>query len=188
MNMDIEQISDIVKRVMKESGSSKEVQSVNACGVPVHPIVDTEKKEKSFLTENITLDMANKLIERVIKRAAEIGVSAVAAVVNSGARPVSVQCSDGSYIASFDIALGKAYTSVSLKMRTSQLKELAQPSTPLYGIQHTNGGKIVIFGGGIPLKFNDKIIGGFGVSGGSEEQDTYLGEYAAEVFDELISH
>ena len=50
MNMDIEQISDIVKRVMKESGSSKEVQSVNACGVPVHPIVDTEKKEKSFLT------------------------------------------------------------------------------------------------------------------------------------------
>ena len=46
----------------------------------------------------------------------------------------------------------------------------------------------MIFGGGIPLKFNDKIIGGFGVSGGSEEQDTYLGEYAAEVFDELISH
>lgn len=196
MNMDIEQISDIVKRVMKENNPSKDVSYVNACGVPIPRISDNggdenetvEKDKKFFSTDNITLDMANRLIERVIKRAAEIGVSAVAAVVNSGARPVSIQCSDGSYIASFDIALGKAYTSVSLKMKTSRLKELARPGAPLYGVQHTNGGSIVIFGGGIPLKINDKIIGGFGVSGGSEEQDTYLGEYAAEVFDELISH
>lgn len=188
MKMDIEQISDIVKRVMKENSSSKDVSELNACGVPVHPVIGTERNEKVFSTDSITLDMANRLIERVIKKAAEIGVSAVAAVVGSGARPVSVQCSDGSFIASYDIALGKAYTSAALKMKTSQLKELAQPGAPLYGIQHTNGGRIVIFGGGIPLKINNQIIGGFGVSGGSEEQDTYLGEYAEEVFGELISH
>lgn len=186
MNMDIEQISDIVKRVMKENGSVNDAARLNACGVPMHPIA--ENKGLTFSADSITLDTANRLIERVIKRAAEIGVSAVAAVVNSGARPVSVQCSDGSYIASFDIALGKAYTSASLKMKTSQLKELSQPGAPLYGIQHTNGGRIVIFGGGIPLEIGGRVIGGFGVSGGSEEQDTYLGEYAEEVFAELISH
>lgn len=186
MNMNIEQISDIVKRVMKENNSPIRSAYLDKTAERTGSAVDEDHK-KVFAADNITLDLANILIERVIKRAKEIGVSAVAAVVNSGARPVSVQCSDGSYIASFDIALNKAYTSASLKMKTSCLKELAQPGAPLYGIQHTNGGKIVIFGGGIPLKLGDNIIGGFGVSGGSEEQDTYLGEYAEEVFCELIS-
>lgn len=186
MNMNIDQISDIVKRVMKESDSLIDSAPLDKTAERILSAID-EKNKKIFAADNITLDLANILIERVINRAKEIGVSAVAAVVNSGARPVSVQCSDGSYIASFDIALNKAYTSVSLKMKTSCLKELSQPGAPLYGIQHTNGGKIVIFGGGIPLKLSDNIIGGFGISGGSEEQDTYLGEYAEEVFSELIS-
>ena len=57
----------------------------------------------------------------------------------------------------------------------------------MYGIQHTNGGKIVIFGGGDPLKIGNKIIGGLGVSGGSEEQDTFLSAYGRDYFEKLIS-
>ena len=34
-----------------------------------------------------------------------------------------------------------------------------------------DGGKIVIFGGGIPLKSGNTIIGGLGISGGTGEED-----------------
>jgi len=69
-------------------------------------------------------------------------------------------------------------------MSTSDLKPLAQPGGSLYGIQFTNNGKIVIFGGGEPLKNTaGEIIGGLGVSGGSEEQDTSLAAYGKQIFE-----
>lgn len=139
------------------------------------------------LSEGMTLQLANSLIEKVKEKAAEIGVNAVVAVSNEAAHPVSVQCMDDSYIASYDVAVNKAYTVVALKMPTTALKELAAPGGSLYGIQFTNGGKIVIFGGGVPLYDKQgRLIGGLGVSGGSEGQDTGLAEYGGEIFKTLL--
>ncbi len=134
----------------------------------------------------MTLNLAKKMAEKVEAEAAKIGVNAVVAISNSGARPVLVECMDDSFIASYDVAFQKAYTVVALKMSTIELKALSQPNQPLYGIQFTNNGQIVIFGGGVPLKINGKIVGGLGVSGGSEEQDTYLADFGGKVFDELV--
>jgi uncharacterized protein GlcG (DUF336 family) len=72
-------------------------------------------------------------------------------------------------------------------MPTSNLKSLTRPGDALYGIQYTNEGQIVIFGGGVPLIQNGTIIGALGVSGGSEEDDTYLAEFGAKVFREELS-
>ena len=130
----------------------------------------------------MNLQLAKSIIDGVLKKASEMGVNAVAAVYDEGARPVAVECMDNSYIASFDIAVNKAYTAVSLKMSTAELKPLAQPGASLYGIQFTNDNKIVVFGGGVPLEFEGKIIGGLGVSGGSEEQDTFLADFGARLF------
>jgi uncharacterized protein GlcG (DUF336 family) len=91
---------------------------------------------------------------------------------------------DGSFIASYDIAVNKAYTCAALKMSTIQLKELAQPGGSLYGIQHTNEGRIVIFGGGIPITVHGNVIGGLGVSGGTEAQDTALAAYGEKLIKE----
>ena len=134
--------------------------------------------------DDMTLEAALSLAEKVKEKAADMGVKAVVAVANRGANPVLVQCMDDSYIASFDIALNKAYTSVALKMPTCQLSNLAKPGSPLYGIQHTNAGKIVIFGGGEPLMNKQgKVIGALGVSGGSESEDTALAAYGKEIFE-----
>ncbi len=135
----------------------------------------------------ITLDTARKLAAKVEKEAERLGVKVVIAVSNAAARPVLVECMDDSYIASYDIALNKAYTSVAVKMPTSTLKALSQPERDLYGIQFTNQGQIVIFGGGVPLAVNNRIIGGLGISGGSEEQDTVLAEYGKKFFEEELS-
>ena len=137
----------------------------------------------SIKSDSITLKEANKLIAAVMNKAEEMGVKAVVAVADRHSNPLSIQCMDDAYIASYDIALNKAYTVTALKMPTSDLKKLAAPGGSLYGIQFTNGGKIVIFGGGVPLYDSlGRIVGGLGVSGGSEEQDTALAEFGGQLF------
>ena len=154
----------------------------------IYKTVDAIVSEYVRPKDDMTLIAANRLISKVLAKAKEMKVKAVVAVTNKGANPVSVQCSDDSYIASYDIALNKAYTSVALKMTTKQLAGLAKPDGSLYGIQFTNGGKIVIFGGGEPLRNKEgNIIGGLGVSGGSEEQDTALAKYGREIFEKGIN-
>lgn len=134
----------------------------------------------------ITLSQARRLIAKVEEKAAQIGVRAVVAVTNTAARTVAVECMDDSFIASYDVALNKAFTVVALKMSTIELKSITKPGDSLYGIQFTNDGKIVVFGGGDPLRYNGAIIGGLGVSGGTEEQDTMLSAYGASVLPEIM--
>ena len=136
--------------------------------------------------QDMSLELAKTLAKRVEERAAMMGVKAVVVIMNSGANPVHVHCMDDSFIASYDVAFNKAYTVVGLKISTIELKKLAQPGGSLYGIQNTNDGKIVIFGGGEPLMIGGRIVGGLGVSGGTEDEDTALAAYGRQVFMELV--
>ena len=135
----------------------------------------------------INLETAQKLMKLVKDEAIKMNISVVIAVADEGGNPIAVHCMDNAYIASFDVALNKAFTSVALKMSTRQLKELSVPGGSLYGVQYTNQGKIVIFGGGVPLIYKDRVIGGLGVSGGSEEQDTYLADYGMRCLKEVLN-
>ncbi len=132
----------------------------------------------------MTLDKAEKIAEAVMSEARRMGLSVVVCVSDAAGNPKLVKSMDNAYIASYDVAVNKAFTVVALKMSTMTLKPLAQPGASLYGIQFTNGGRIVIFGGGDPLTDGDgNILGGLGVSGGSEEQDAALSLYGKRYFE-----
>ena len=135
----------------------------------------------------VTLPLAERVADAVIEEAKRIGVKAVVAISDAAGNPKLVKVMEDAYIASYDIAVNKAYTVVALKMPTVVLKPLAAPGGELYGIQFTNGGKIVIFGGGDPLiNPKGKIIGGLGVSGGSEAQDIALSAFGRNFFETKI--
>lgn len=155
-------IDDIVRRVMSERVS-----------------------EKSLL--NMNLRTAKYIIEKVEEKASEMGVRAVVAIADKGGNIVAVESMDGAFIASYDIAVNKAYTCVALKMSTKELSAMALPGQSLYGIQFTNQGRIVVFGGGDLLVSQGDVIGAVGVSGGSEEQDTALSSYARKIFEEITN-
>ena len=146
-----------------------------------------EVMKKTSAPQGMTLALAVKLIEKVEAKAAEWGMRVVTAVSDASGRPVAVHCMDGAYIGSFDVALNKTYTSVAFQMSTAKLGTLSQPGESLYGIQFTNGGKIVIFGGGEVLERNGKMIGALGVSGGTAKQDTDLAAYGKSVFEEVLT-
>lgn len=135
----------------------------------------------------MTLPLAERVAGAVIAEAERMGIKVVVAISDAAGNPKLVKAMDDAYIASYDIAVNKAYTVVALKMPTVKLKPLAAPGGELYGIQFTNGGKIVIFGGGDPLiNPKGKIIGGLGVSGGSEEQDIALSAFGRSFFETKI--
>lgn len=135
--------------------------------------------------KQMKLEAAKQVIGAVEKEAERIGVRAVIAVSDEAGRPIAVHCMDGSYIGSYDIAVNKTFTSVAFQMPTKELAKLAAPGGSLYGIQNTNEGKIVIFGGGEPLYCNEVMIGAVGVSGGTAKQDTYLAEFAKSFYEKI---
>ncbi len=130
----------------------------------------------------ITLRAAKTLMESAENEAKRIGVPMVISIVDEGGNLVACHRMDDALLASVDIAQNKAWTAVALKMPTALLAELATPGSELYGIHATNNGRVVVFGGGIPLRRQNKIIGAVGVSGGSVEQDIQVAEAAIHAF------
>jgi uncharacterized protein GlcG (DUF336 family) len=131
---------------------------------------------------SLTLDDAKRMLQAGEKAAADIGISYNIAVVDAGGNLVAFVRQDGALIGSIDLAIGKAVTARIFDKPTSLLAELAQPGAPLYGIQETNSGRVVIFGGGIPVKADGAIVGAVGTSAGTVEQDIAVAEAAAAAF------
>lgn len=134
----------------------------------------------------ITLDQAKKLIGIIEEEAARRGKKAVIAVCGPDGNPIAVHVMDGAFLVSFDVAVKKAYTSVAVKMSTMELNALAQPGGTFYGLDKMEGGNIIIFGGGVPIKAGDTIIGGLGVSGGTGEEDHSLAQYGLSRLAEVL--
>ena len=133
----------------------------------------------------ITLDSAKCLIEKIEQEALRRNKPSVIAVCSPDGNPVAVHVMDGSFLVSFDMAVKKAYTSVAVKMSTMELSRLTQPGQTFYGLGKMSD-NIVIFGGGVPLKVGETIIGGLGISGGTGEEDNSLAEYGLQVLNEVL--
>lgn len=132
-----------------------------------------QEKARESMTEgcDFLLSKAKIMLEAAERKAMEIGVPMVIAVVDMGGNLVAQHRMNGSLLASVSISLDKAYTAVALKMSTHEAAALVVPGQDLFGLNTTVGGRLVVFGGGFPILENGTMIGGLGVSGGSVEDD-----------------
>jgi len=111
-------------------------------------------------------------------KADSLGVAYNIAVVDSGGHLLAFSRQDSALIGSIDLAIDKALTARIFDMATSDLAARAQSGQSLFGIQESNAGKVVIFGGGIPVKSGGRIVGAVGTSAGTVEQDIAVAEAA----------
>ena len=118
------------------------------------------------------------MAHRAREKAAQMGVPVVFAAVDEGGNLIMMQRMKDSFMGSIDIAINKAYTSAAFKMPTDVLGAAAQPGQPLYGIETSNAGRIVLFGGGFPYEYEGRVVGAIGISGGSVEEDMTIARYA----------
>jgi uncharacterized protein GlcG (DUF336 family) len=124
----------------------------------------------------ITLEEAQRILSAAEDKARQMGQPMNIAVMDAGRNLVAFHRMDGAWVASTDIAIDKAFTSAGRGLTTRKIGEMAQPGQPLFGINTTNGGRIVIFAGGIPLMRDGAVIGAIGVSGGTVDEDEEVAE------------
>src|SRR6266480_5038378 len=124
----------------------------------------------------VKLEDARRIISVAEKKATEIGQPMNIAVVDEGGNIVAHVRMDNAWIGSIDISQKKAYTSRAFDITTKDLATHSQSGGQFFGIHASNGGKIMVFAGGIPLKRDGKVVGAIGVSGGSGEQDHAVAE------------
>src|SRR5215470_12937445 len=127
---------------------------------------------------SLTLENAKQMMSAAEAKAARFGIPYCIAVVDAGGHLVAFLRQDGALIGSIDLAIDKATTARIFDKRTSELATLAQSGKPLFGIQESNAGKVVIFGGGVPVVLDGTIVGAVGASAGTVEQDIAVAEAA----------
>jgi uncharacterized protein GlcG (DUF336 family) len=130
----------------------------------------------------VTLSDARRIIAAAEKKAEEIGQPMNIAVADGGGNLVAHVRMDGAWIGSIDISINKAFTSRAFDIATRDLAEHSQSGGQFFGIHASNGGRVMIFAGGIPLKRDGKVVGAIGVSGGSGEQDHAVAEAGSAAF------
>ena len=134
------------------------------------------------MKQEVTLETAQSIIEAARKKAEDLEVPMNIAVVDVGGNLKSFIRMDKAWLGSIQIAQDKAFTARAFDMSTKDLAKLSQPEDPAFGIHSTNGGRVVIFPGGIPLKVGDDVVGGIGVSGGLPDPDHEVALAGAKAF------
>jgi uncharacterized protein GlcG (DUF336 family) len=119
----------------------------------------------------ISASQAQCIIDAAIANATSLQIPENIAVVDPSGLLVAFHRMDNAFIGSIDISQKKARTAVLFNgLSSGDLYAAVQPGAPLYGVENTNGG-LIVFGGGLPVYEEGRLIGGVGVSGGSVEQD-----------------
>jgi uncharacterized protein GlcG (DUF336 family) len=126
---------------------------------------------------SITLDQANRIIDAILKRGAEIKCRPLSVViVEPGCIVKAFQKEDGSSMVRFEMAYGKAYASLALG-RSSRLVRIRNEEKPAFMryLMSATDDKIFPEGGGMLIRAdNGDVIGAVGVTGDTEDRDEEL--------------
>jgi uncharacterized protein GlcG (DUF336 family) len=135
------------------------------------------------MSRNITLAQAEAIVAACKSEADAVGQPMNIAVVDDGGNLVAFAAMDDTKLIGADISRGKALTAVYMHMDTRDLAPIVQPEQPLYGIEATTGGRLVVFPGGVLLRTADgQIAGAVGVSAGTVDEDHQVAEAGRKAF------
>lgn len=128
----------------------------------------------------IGCDAAARATVAAVAKAREIGVRINVAVCDSAGNLAAFLRMPGAFVQSIDIAIDKAYTSAGFGFPTSQWMQVVEGNEGMK-LGFTSRPRLVVFGGGLPIRIDGQLVGGIGVSGASEAQDEACARAALEV-------
>jgi uncharacterized protein GlcG (DUF336 family) len=128
----------------------------------------------------LTLAQANRIIEAILARGAELQCRPLSViVVESGCKVKAFQKEDGSSMIRFEMAFGKAYAALALG-RSSRLVRIRNEEKPAF-IRYliaASGDQLFPEGGGMQIRdAGGQVIGAVGVTGDTEDRDEELAIY-----------
>jgi uncharacterized protein GlcG (DUF336 family) len=125
----------------------------------------------------ITLDQADRLIDAILERGAELDCRPLSViVVEPGCKVKAFKKEDGSSMIRFEMAHGKAYAALAMGRSSKLVKERAQEK-PIFMryLLCASGEQIFPEGGGLQIRDAEgEVIGAVGVTGDTEDRDDEL--------------
>ncbi|HMO47761.1 MAG TPA: heme-binding protein [Rubrivivax sp.] len=135
--------------------------------------------QHSVAQRAITAEAAAAALQAAVAHAATLGIRINVALTDASGVLAGFLRMPGAYLHSVDIAIDKAYTAASFGFPTAQwMSILAQDEGLRIGLSERP--RLVIIGGGLPIREDGVLIGGIGVSGGSAEQDAACAQAGIE--------
>ena len=135
----------------------------------------------TFVKQSVSTELAHRLIQAAERKAEEMGHPFVIAVVDESGVLKALSRMDGAPLLSVQVAHDKAYTAAGFGLPTDAWHDFIKDDPPLASGAPTGIDRLVVFGGGYPLKVNDQLIGGIGVSGGHYTQDMEVAQAALAI-------
>lgn len=131
----------------------------------------------------LTLEVAKAIAKTAAGYASKNQWDVVITIVDDGGHMLYLERMDGVQTASLDVAIQKAKTAVAFKRKTKAfLDALKNGRTELIALP---GG--MPFDGGVPLIWNDQVIGAIGVSGMTTgEQDGMIAEFGSNSLAKIL--
>jgi len=119
----------------------------------------------------ISWEAAHVAIEAAIQEAITLGVKINVAISDNSGNLVAFLRMPGAFPQSINIAIDKSYTAAGFGFPTADwMKVFGDNEAMKLGFSAQP--RHIIFGGGLPIRSEGILLGGIGVSGASEEQDS----------------
>jgi uncharacterized protein GlcG (DUF336 family) len=124
-----------------------------------------------FERSSVSTESAHRIIQAAERKATEIGQPMVIVVVDESGVLKALSRMDQAPFLSIQVAQDKAYTAAGFGMSTDQWHDFIKNDPPLAAGATTGIDRLVVFGGGYPIKVGNSVVGAIGVSGGHYTQD-----------------
>lgn len=134
------------------------------------PVRKTASSTIRRVVHELSLEAALAAARCAIDKALEFDVKVCAALVDRGGNPLVTLRYPGAPLHCVALAEDKAYTCANFGFPTADWRAILDTS-PTLATGLPSRSRWALIGGGLPIRISDELIGGIGVSGGTEEQD-----------------
>ena len=125
----------------------------------------------TFERPSVTAELARAMIVAAEQRAAQMGHAFVIAIVDDSGVLKAFSRMDGAPLLAVQVAQDKAFTAVGFGLPTDGWHDFVKDDPPLAMGAAPGIDRLIVFGGGYPIKVGETMVGAIGVSGGQYSQD-----------------
>jgi uncharacterized protein GlcG (DUF336 family) len=121
----------------------------------------------------ISLKEADQVVDAALARGRELGCAPLTvAVLDSGGHLVVLKREDRSGILRPDIAIGKAWGALGMRLPSRNLATRAAHMPQFFAaLAAASGGRLVPVAGGVLIRRDDEVLGAVGITGDTSDND-----------------
>lgn len=131
------------------------------------------------MTVRLTMAIAASAALAAVTEATRRGLTVTVVIADDAAVPFHLTRMTGARALSVDLATRKAATAARTGRATHEWARMLADDADLALAATASLPELVLFGGGVPIRDGETVIGAVGVSGAAQDEDVLLAKHAA---------